>query len=184
MKSAVVILVILATGAFYLLTKKAEVPFINLNEGVIIMEGGIIKGNYSIDDILGIGVHYKCTFLKTDESSRISGIVRMAEDKIRGDFDIDLISTGSNLGDSGEGNVSFASHLIIKEGLAYSWTSLQPIGYKSSVAESSSNNASLTEQAQIIGLKDKIPFECSPWNAILNAFDLPSGIDFLDLKTQ
>ena len=52
-----------------------------------------IVGKYSIKDILSLEIPYECTFNKEDKSSQVSGVVRMAEDKIRGDFDIEIQSS-------------------------------------------------------------------------------------------
>ncbi len=183
MKASIVILVLLVIGAIYLFVSNKDGSVLDLSEGVIIMQDGSIKGNYSIEDIAGVGLPYECNFKKTDETAQINGVIRIAEGKVRGDFDLDILSTATNFGDSSaDSRAFFASHFISKEGFTYTWTSLQAIGYKSEIISSADSSGSPMEQAQIVGLKDKVAYDCKPWNAFLNTFDLPSGISFSELK--
>src|SRR3989344_7915113 len=158
MRATILILILLAAGAIYLFVSQRGAPKFDLSEGVVIMQDGSIKGNYSMEDILGVAVPYECVLSRSDGTARISGIVRMSDTSARGDFDIETPE------------VSFASHFIIASGTTYTWTSLKPAGYKMSTVDSSSENASPEEQSQIIGLQDKVAFECKPWNAVLNVF--------------
>lgn len=182
MKSTIFILILLAVGAVYFFLSEKDTPTINLGEGVLIMADGKITGNYAIRDILELEVPYECTFNKVDTMSQVSGLVRMAEKKVRADFDIQINPQATNFGDSGtDQRAFFASHFILKEGINYIWTSLQNTGYKSKITDSA-EGSSKKDQAQIIGIEDKVAFDCKPWNAVLNAFDLPSGINFVELK--
>ena len=88
MKSTIFILILLAVGAVYFFLSEKDTPTINLGEGVLIMADGKITGNYAIRDILELEVPYECTFNKVDTMSQVSGLVRMAEKKVRADFDI------------------------------------------------------------------------------------------------
>jgi hypothetical protein len=183
MKSTFFILIILALGAVYFFLSQEEIPILDLNEGVLIMADGSIKGNYSIEDVLDVNTPYECNFNKTDEMSQVNGLVRIAENKVRADFDIQINPQATNFGDANtDQRAFFASHFIIKEGITYTWTSLQNTGYKTPILTSSEAGASKEAQAQILGFKDKVPLECKPWNAVLNAFDLPTGINFVDLE--
>jgi hypothetical protein len=144
--------------------------YMNIPVTPVVEPDGSISGNYSIESIEKLGKPFECSFSKSDGSSQVSGSIRMAESKLRGDFDINVAST------------SFASHFIITSSTTYTWTSLGPIGYKSLVAKSASKGASPIEQAQIIGTEDKEDYNCSPWNTDLSIFELPSGINFSEFK--
>jgi len=136
---------------------------------------GEINGNYTIEGIMKLSKPYVCTFEKSDGSSSISGVVHTDGQKIYEEFKIktDLVKNGFN------------SFLLIKDGIAYTWTSLQNIGYTSPVAKSASKNASPSEQAQIIGIKDKETYQCEPWlNATGSIFDTPTGITFSTLQQK
>jgi len=140
---------------------------------VNIADDGKLTGEYSIKDVLNLKQPYECTFMKDDGASTINGALRIAEGKVRGDFDIKL---------SDKDGGSFASHLIIKDDVSYSWTSIQPIGWKTEVAKSAEGGESQSDQAQLVGINDKAAYTCNPWNANLTVFDLPSGITFLELN--
>ena len=143
----------------------------NRQKAPIVEADGKISGDYTIESIMKIGRPYKCSFLKSDGSSQVSGILQMAENKLRGDFD--LITTAT----------SFASHFIVIEDIAYTWTSLEPIGYKGPVAKSASKNASPAEQAQIVGTQDRINYKCEPWLNMDNSFfETPPGVTFTALR--
>jgi hypothetical protein len=155
--------------------------FVYVNRGTTPTVGadGKINGNYSIASIEALSKPYECAFSKSDGSAKVSGVIRTAEGKLRGDFDLSTTAS-TNAADQNPSN--FASHLIVIDGTAYIWTSLQPIGYKNPVAQSASKGASPIEQAQIIGIKDKEDYACSPWNADPSTFGLPSSITFLEPK--
>lgn len=155
-------IVLVALGVFVYVFYGREAPTIGTD--------GKIIGNYSIGGIMALGKPYECSFSKSDGSSQVSGLLRMEGGRLRGDFDLNIATS------------SFASHFIIASGTAYSWTSLGPIGYKNPVAKSTSKNTSPIDQAQIIGLKDKENYSCSPWEPVISVFDIPSGISFLELK--
>jgi hypothetical protein len=170
MKNKIIFLVvgILVVIAIYTFSKGGV-----LTNSIVVNEDGSIEGEYSVMDIMTLNRPYECTFNKTDGASHISGAIKTAEGKVRADLDIELRA---------EDGGNFASHFIMRDDMTYVWTSLQAVGYKAEIADSADKNASPIEQAQIVGLKDKIAYKCSPWNATLNLFDLPSGITFLDLK--
>jgi hypothetical protein len=134
---------------------------------------GKISGNYAIESIMVLGKPYTCNFDKSDGSSKISGVIHTDGGKIYGEFKIktDLIKN------------EFNSFLLIKDNMAYTWTSLQNIGYKSSIAKSASKNASPQEQAQIVGTRDKMQYNCELWlNADNSLFETPTSITFSELK--
>jgi hypothetical protein len=136
-------------------------------------ENGKVSGLYTIEGIEKLGKPYVCTFEKADSTSKISGTIRTDGQKIYGEFKIntDLIKNGFN------------SFIIIKDNIAYIWTSLQNVGYKSPAVKSASANASPQDQAQIIGTQDKIQYECEPWsNADNYIFEIPTSTTFLELK--
>lgn len=183
MRATILILVILAIGALFLFANKKDGSLIDLGEGVIINQDGSISGNYSIKQIVELNTPYECSFKKSDANAQVSGIFRMIDGRLRGDFDIDIQSNKTVFGDtSPDQRAFFASHFILKDGFTYTWTSLQNIGYKSEMTNNIDGGSSTLEQAQIVGFEDKVDYECKPWNAVLNVFDLPSGITFSEIK--
>lgn len=171
--SWLIIIALVASGVFvYFHGNKITTPQVN--------QSGKISGDYSIADIMSLGLPYECTFSKSDGDYKVSGIMQMTKDKLRGNFDI-TIPMG-NINGKNSQNTNFTSHFIMINDITYTWTSLQSIGYRSPVAKSAKNNASPQEQAQIMGTRDKTDYICNPWNENLSVFELPSNITFLDLK--
>jgi hypothetical protein len=164
--SWLILIVFIALGIFvYVYGGKPEIPTVGAN--------GEINGNYAIGGIMRLGKPYACTFEKSDATSQIAGVIHTDGQRIYGEFRIQTDLLKNN----------FSSFLLIKDGVAYSWTSLQDIGYKSSAAQSASKNASPIEQAQIIGIKDRVPYKCRPWLEVDNTiFDVPTSIKFSELN--
>lgn len=146
---------------FYKYATKVELP--------IVASNGEVKGEYSIGSIMALGKPYRCNFEKKDEVSSIVGIMTTDGKNVYGEFKIntELVKEG------------FRSFLLIRDKAAYTWTSLSNLGYKSRVADSASKNATPEEQAQIIGLKDKIQYECMPLDSIdPSTFEVSSSVQF------
>jgi len=124
-------------------------------------------GGFTIESIEKLGQPYICTFEKSDGTSEISGTIHVNGPRLYGEFKI-TTSLAKN---------EFESFLLEKGGLSYVWTSLQNTGYKSAIAQSANVNATPEEQAQIIGLRDKLPYDCQLWqNADNSLFEVPVGI--------
>ena len=138
-----------------------------------VQEDGSINGKYSIEGILGLGKAYECTFTKSDATSQVSGKVFTDGKQVYGEFNINTQAI----------NQSFQSFLVIKDDITYTWTSLQPIGYRAPVAKSATTNASPNEQAQLVGTTDPIDYSCKLWAGVdAKKFEIPTNITFADLK--
>ena len=164
--SWLVIIIFIALGVFvYIYGSKPVMPQVEA--------GGKIAGNYSIASIMKVAKPYKCVFERNDGTSKISGVIHINGDNAYGEL---RISTETAEKD-------FTSFLLIKGKEAYVWTSLQSLGYRSTVAESALRNASAQEQAQIVGTRDKLDLQCETWQAVDNTiFDIPVWIRFVELK--
>lgn len=150
---------------FYRSTTKPELPAVAVD--------GSVKGEYSIASIMALNQPYRCDFEKKDETSSIVGIVTTDGKNIYGEFKIntELVKEG------------FRSFLLVRGSDTYTWTSLSNVGYQSRVANSASKNASPEEQTQIIGLKDKMQYECKPLAGLdQSTFEVPTFIQFPDLQ--
>lgn len=134
---------------------------------------GNINGEYNIASISALNKPYVCIFEKSDENSNISGSLHILGENVYGDFRIvSKILDGE----------PFRSFLLIKDGESYTWTSLASVGYKSKPAKSAWRNASPSEQAQIVGLKDKIEYDCKILENIdPTIFGVPDWINFKEV---
>lgn len=164
--SWITLIVLVALGAaVYIYGNKPSAPAVG--------EDGKISGDYSIAGVMRLGKPYVCTFEKSDGSSSVMGVIHTDGQKIYGEFRIETKTTEAE---------EFNSFLVMGDGEAYVWSSLQNIGYKSKAAESASKGASPAEQGQIIGLRDKIPYKCSPWQDVDSAiFEPPTWVTFSEL---
>ncbi len=159
-------LVILGIYAFSY-TNKPEIP--------IVGEDGKISGEYVIGGIMRLEKPYVCNFEKSDSVSKILGVIHTDGTNLYGEFKIttDLVEGG------------FDSFLVVNNNRAYTWTSIQNVGYESPVAKSAIKNASVQEQAQIIGINDKVEYECNPWLEVdTTLFETPDWVTFPELNYQ
>jgi hypothetical protein len=138
---------------------------------------GSINGNYALEGIMRLDKPYVCTFEKADESSQIAGILHTDGKAVHGE-----IRVSTNLVDR-----EFTTFLVIKNNESFVWTSLpdfQDIGYKFPTAKSTSRNAAVYQQAQIIGLRDKVEYNCQPWAEVDSTiFDIPDWMIFSELQS-
>lgn len=162
-----VLVALLIVGAVfvYKYTSRVETPVVGAD--------GSFSGSYSIEGILTLQKPYKCTFEKEDEASKISATVYTNLNDVYADFTIQTSSVD---------NQRFNSFFLIQNNTTYTWTSFTNLGYKTKVVKSASINASPAEQAQLIGIKDKLSYECKPVvEADPSLFTVPTSITFTDL---
>lgn len=156
------LLVLISLVYLYHISTKAELPVVGTN--------GEVKGEYAISNIMALGKPYRCTFEKKDETSMIQGVLTTDALNIYGEFKINTKILEE----------SFRTFLLVRGKESYIWTSLQNVGFKSRVTNSATKNASPEEQAQIVGLKDKLELSCSPLAEIdPSTFEVPSSIEFV-----
>ncbi len=158
------ILLIVGGIALYVYANKIEAPLVG--------EEGEISGTYSLASVMSLGENYRCNFDKKDDNSAVTGTIFTDGKNVQAQFRIitDLLDQ------------EFNSFLIFKDGSAYTWTSLGDVGYKTKPADSASRNASPSEQAQIVGLKDKMQYECEKVSDLdPTTFDPPAWVTFKEL---
>ncbi|MEK7180440.1 MAG: hypothetical protein AAB706_03105 [Patescibacteria group bacterium] len=134
------------------------------NEASVIMAGGKV----SMKDLIVGGKAQQCLISSSNEFSQSSGVVYVANGKVRGDFD--SLSQG----------VQVQSHMIVDGDYSYIWTSESNQGFKTKIDASTTNSASQTNQ-QGIDYNQQMDYACSPWSADASFFVLPKGIIFTDL---
>lgn len=159
-----VLLVIIAVLIYQYLSKPV----------VPVVKDGAISGEYSLASLLTLQTPLKCTFEKADGVSKILATLYTNKEDVYADLRIQT--------DSREIGI-FNGFLLIKDKTTYTWTSLSNLGYQSKTTSSASRNASAREQAQLIGLKDKLPYECNVLKeADPTLFELPTYITFSESK--
>lgn len=159
--------IILAVALILALSYEREAKPAKVNED------GSVVGSYSIENIMALKKPYICTFEKIEGANRVAGTVKTNGENIYAEFAI----KAEFLRDE------FQSYFIVRDGKAYAWTSLASKGYISPVAKSATSGASPVNQAQIVGTRDEMPYECSPWSdPDTSIFEIPPSITFVDFK--
>ena len=163
-----VTVVLLMVGAFFLYQymSRVEVP--------VVRADGTVSGTYSLESILTLGKPYKCAFEKEDGVSKISATFYTNTPDVYADFTIQTNTLE---------NQRFNSFFLIKDKTTYTWTSFSNLGYKTPVVKSAFKNATPREQAQLVGIQDKMPYECELLDQVDSSlFIVPTPITFSDLK--
>lgn len=132
---------------------------------------GSVIGSYSIASLKTLEQPLSCTFDATDGNSKMTGIIKTDGESAYGEFRVESKPLESE----------FNAFLVMKEDQTYAWTSLENVGYKSKTAKSASRGASVEEQSQLIGSRDKLDLSCKPWEEIdRSLFEVPPSITFLE----
>ncbi len=122
-------------------------------------QAGTFSGTFA--DLAKRGGNYICTVDHSTDVTRTSGTTYIAGDRIRGDFSSQV--QGFNVD----------SHMVMKEGFIYTWSSMAPAGFKIPAGEAE-GDADAQMQAQYADMKQSYEYDCSPWSVDESKFTLPS----------
>lgn len=132
-------------------------PNPNTNQG----ETGTLRA------LMKIGKNTMCTFTSDAGNSQSSGTVYITTDgKMRGDFESQT-SAGTII-----------SNMIVKDGYSYVWSNGKGMKMNLTNAQTTTN----TQTEQNVNLDAKVDYKCSDWNLDSSKFNLPSGVEFIDLE--
>jgi len=155
---------------FMILQNKEPLPTADTN--------GEVNGNYSISNIMRLGEPYLCIFQKSDANSQIEGgvFIGTTTKDIYAEYDITMSTSTSAK--------QFSGFTLLKDGKAYTWTSLANIGSVSKESKSAVAGKSVAAQAQMIGRNDKMNYKCRPQKNGINEsfFTIPNWITFSEIK--
>ncbi len=118
-------------------------------------------GELSLKDLLSSSKAQKCTIKVGTVGAGVDGTVLVSSGKVRGDFS----------SDSAVGKVG--THMIVRDGSAYSWVDGLKAGLKAPV--STSGSGAVTGG---VNLEAKFNYQCEPWKVDNSVFTLPSDITF------
>lgn len=170
---AVVIIVLLGAGAFFLLRKSPGVPG-SKNGDSMMMEKNGKSFTGTLSDLLKSGQNYNCTYGYTDENgNKMSGkaYVAAAGNKLNGEFEMT------------QGNGTKMNGFVISDGeYNYVWTSLESQGYRSKVEPGDDSIFNSSESSVGLNDQNQLDFNCSPWTVDNSKFVPPSDIKFVDLS--
>lgn len=161
--AVIAVLAALGGGVYLATQNRVEIETSDADDDVETVESAT-----SLRSLLSLGRDVVCTFSRVDEMSAVSGVVYVADQNIRGDFDVRTESTGTMKG-----------HMIKVGNEIYTWSDAFTQGVKLAVdaeAEMKSN------EQNPVGLDDEVEYECDSWNKDASKFSVPGNINFIELN--
>ena len=127
-------------------------------------EKEVVKG--TVQDLVTRGGSRKCAFKHATDAGDSTGVMYVSDGKIRGDF----VSRP-------EGTAEVKSHMIVKDGVVYTWSDMMPQGFKMPMTGA----ATAQVQGQANFYAQPVDYDCSSWNADASVFEVPSTVTFLQM---
>ncbi len=122
----------------------------------------------SIKELMARGSS-ECTVSNKVENSESSGTVYVGNGKMRGDFK----SVTQNPA------MTIESHMISDGEFIYTWSDAMPQGVK--IAVSNAETAGAKQSGQQDMYNAQVNYDCDSWRVDEKKFELPSGVEFMDL---
>ena len=125
----------------------------------------------SMEGLFTLGVDATCTFERADEVGTVSGVVYVSGDRMRGNFNLDT--------DQGQ----FDGGIIRDGAYVYTWADT-PFGtFASKIAyEDLAVETEYTETP--VSFTEAIDYRCTGWNVDTSVFELPQGVDFVEIDSE
>lgn len=126
------------------------------------------------------GGSYQCTvtqYIDSAYTSSTMGTVYISGEKIRGNYSVEVQGMKIN------------GSVIVRDGFAYTWSSMASIGYKAKVTETANgsaqvnvNNSGSAASGSFSWNSDMIgDYDCKPWTTVESQFTLPASITFKEV---
>lgn len=156
----VVALAVVGAGAWYLATHQVKRTVAEQPKPKELTAG-------SFSELMAREGAWECEATAAHEEGVSTGIVVMNGGKLRGDFV--AIMDG----------VSVSTSFIHRDGVAYTWTDMLPQGFKVAI-----DAAAGTAGGQGIDPSTQVDYSCAPWTPDESAFEVPSGMTFIDVSAM
>jgi hypothetical protein len=164
---AIIAILAIGGGAYVVSKNKAKVKTGVEGNGELNANANA-KG--SLRSLLGMGKNVMCTFESTSGDNTSSGTVYITADgAMRGDFKM------------GTGADAQTSSMLVKDGTSYVWSGTK--GVKMAASGEAQANANAQVQKSV-DLDSQVQYSCSDWAVEQSKFDLPAGVEFVDLKAM
>ena len=179
---AVVVILILIVGLYFVFGKKSSNPLQSVQKSVQNKVAQMTNQKMSLSDFFSLAGSKKCTF--SDKTNNSSGTVYIGNGEMRGDFQ------------STDNGKATASHMINDGKYVYMWTDGQKSGYKMStdivkkeaaqVTLSPDNSGSSETQPSSgpVNMNQQADYSCGGWSVDTSMFTLPQGITFTDYSSM
>ena len=154
--------VIIAAGAYLVFGPKPMTPGTEGEETPTATE----TQSYTAAELMARGESVTCTFAFDSENADTSGVVYVANGKMRGDYS--TTASGQN----------FISHVIAKDGNANIWMDGMAEGFTSSL----SGQVTTGGGNEAPDINSKLDYKCSPWVPDESKFTLPANVTFRSIS--
>ena len=157
-------IVVVGGGGWYLMNSKSgndAMPMGASEEGA--------KGAGTFADLMMRAGSWKCTVTTTIEEAPSTGVVYVADGKVRADFVAKPAAMGG---------AEVSSSMIQADGFVYTWSDAMPQGMKMKVP--TATDPAVSEMAPY-DYTQKVDYDCGPWMADASVFAPPSDITFMEL---
>lgn len=165
----VVILILLALGAVFLVTKKkssTQTGTLSETPSSVTETPQTAKG--TLKALLTGNKSQKCTFVNSTDKITVNATIYTANGKMRGDF----ISTSAE--------ISMTSHMIVDSSFSYVWTDKTNQGFKFPIEDKA--GVTPAPNTNSVDLNQSFDYTCTDWTVDNSLFVLPTNINFQELK--
>ncbi len=170
---ALVVIAAVGVGAYFVVGQKpsdstevtSELPTEEPTEAP-----GVSRESASFSDMISKGQNQMCTF--SDSETESVGTVFIGDGNVKADF---------QTGDS----EAVVSHLVLLNGEdAYMWMEGETQGFTTSLSQISELSAASGQTNAFLDVNKAVDYECYPWDADQEQFDLPESVEFQDMSSM
>lgn len=169
---ALVVIVAVGVGAYFVVGQKPSDTSEVTSDTSDIQEAqpDVTQETASLSDMISKGQNQMCTF--SDSETESVGTVFIGDGNVKADFQ------------SGASGQAVVSHMMLLNGEdAYMWMEGETQGFKTSLAQISELSAA-SEQTNALDVNKAVDYECYPWEADQEQFDLPETVEFQDMSSM
>jgi len=123
----------------------------------------------SMKELVSLGKSLQCTFESNTEFAKTSGVVYVADGKVRGNFRV----TVSSLGDQ-----SFDAYMIADTSNTYVWSTLTKNGFKAPIQK----EVQTQPGQEGVDYNQVLTYTCTPWQIDQTLFVPPTDVVFQEKK--
>ncbi len=167
------VVVIIAAVAIFITKGKPQSASQNTNQPGQTQNTNTSGKKMAFSDFAKQGGSYKCTvtqYIDQGMTQSTEGTVYLDGGKIRGEYSTKVQG------------MSIDTSVIVRDGFAYTWTSMSPTGYKIAVKDqagdtNASANGSYSWNDKMIG-----DYNCESWSADQSKFAVPTSVTFQEIQ--
>lgn len=119
----------------------------------------------SMKELVSLGKSLQCTFESNTEFAKTSGVVYVADGKVRGNFRVTVSSLGNN---------SFDAYMIADASNTYVWSTLAKSGFKAPIQK----EVQTQPGQEGVDYNQVLTYTCTSWQTDQTLFTPPSDVVF------